>query len=108
MFLKHVLVGILLLGGIGAQYPVEPAEYPDGMFCTAAGTVDNAGHVLGPDHRCACHRHMDQTTDDPYCETGPMHEDNKCLQYCHYQHCRCMVHCETPKDDGQHRPIVHP
>lgn len=79
----------------------EPPEYPDGNFCDPRGTVNNQGRVIAPDHPCTCKRMVEPTKDDPACELGFIHEDQKCLQYCHYKHCACPVDC---KMEGHHHP----
>lgn len=99
--MKRFLAVACLMFGLTSptwtQSVEEPPTYPDGQYCSAAGTVDNEMRVVGPDHKCDCHRMEMPTENDPMCdipdEPHVSREDPKCLQYCHKDHCRCRFTC---------------
>lgn len=68
----------------------EPPIYPEGMYCTPRGDVVQG--VQTPDHPCRCKRMADP---EDSCET--VRESSECLQWCHKEHCKCPIACESPK-----------
>ena len=86
------LIGLVLFGiAVMAQQP-DPSqpfpnheEPPPGWFCTA--------DARQADHKCAC-RNMPKEPNDPVCHSETQ-EDATCKVFCHADHCRCQMKCES-------------
>jgi hypothetical protein len=78
------------VGFAQVTYAGEPDEYPDGAYCTPAGT--NYKGLQTPDNPCKCHLVMRSATNDGCCEILQAN-DATCRQFCHEHHCACPREC---------------
>lgn len=69
--------------------PVEPPEFPAGVFCQKP----DPDHLPNPAHPCTC-RDMDNCSKPEAGQGQGPSENNKCLQWCHKDHCHCRTECK--------------
>lgn len=85
MKLSFLILAALLLGQV-----VEPPVFQPGQFCEH---VTERGQP--PAHPCACHRecvpNITIGDDGQPHETITVREDPQCKQFCHADHCHCLV-----------------
>lgn len=74
-------------------YSQEPAEYPEGQYCTPKG--DNYKGLQTPENPCACQIVM-RPDKDGCCEIMQAN-DAKCKQFCHEHNCACPHECLMPE-----------
>jgi hypothetical protein len=85
--------------------PAEPPAYPDGLFCSEAGTVNADGLVVNPGAKCMCtHTNYSADCDNPSQDA----QTPDCLQYCGKPKCHCHIMCSLPVVDQGEAPEDQP